>query len=333
MGIYKKKGICFGLGAGISVGSFIPSWEKLLQKVSYYKFKDDKIFTEFLKERYSYEGFASFLKLSSASRPALKPFTEIVREELYRDFKKAIDSSNKAEIIKHVNEKNCTLSSIGSFCACKESEKNTYTANPLVHGIINFNIDRLLRVYTAAKFNERILRTVERASAGRTPGKINVYHIHGMMRFDLEATPKNESPDKLVIAEDEYYQLFNNSTMFFNYSFLYLLREYSFLFIGLSMQDQNLRRLLFLSKNEISEGYKTEKLSENESKEKLESVNKHYAILKEPLNKEIKNFHEITLLGLGVNVIWVNSYDRIEHILKDIYSVSGTWDDVYESCH
>jgi SIR2-like domain len=324
--IYRKNGICLGLGAGVSVDSGIPLWNDLLRKISKNIFENDKIFETFLNKRFSYEAFASFLKISINTN---KPFTEIVREELYRNFKEAIDSSNEMEIVNYVNKNNLTLRSIGSFCAFKNLEEKKYTSNPRVHGIINFNIDRLLRVYTTAKFKRNILRTVERASAGRTHGKINVYHVHGMMRFDVNKNLDDESPDNLVLSEDEYYELFNNPTNIFNYSFLYLLREYSFLFVGLSMQDLNLRRLLYLSNTEISEGYIKEKIVKIKLQDKLMKTKKHFAILQEPRDKLTSDFHEKTLSRLGVKVIWVNTYAEIEDKLKEIYSATGNWETVY----
>lgn len=325
--IYTTKGICFGLGAGISINSNIPSWEKLLQNIAYSIFKDHSIFNEFIKQRFSFEAFASFLKVSAEEKG--RDFNEIVRAELYGAFKENVTMPLGAQFVKEVDAKNITLSSIGIFCAVKDEQHTTIIANPMVHGIINFNIDRLLRVYTHLKFNKNILRTVERPSAGRTHGKINVYHIHGMMKLNVQPGLDGDAPDKLVFAEDEYYQLVDNTTNVFNYSFLYLLREYSFLFIGLSMQDQNLRRLLYLSKNEIKQGYESEKLSANDLANKLEKLNKHFAILKDPQNDVIKNFHERTLIRLGVKIIWVNKYDEIQGILKDIYANKTSWQALY----
>lgn len=320
--IYEKKGICLGLGAGVSVDSGIPLWNDLLGIISSNIFNTDKIFNDFLNNRYSSEAFASFLKNSKIS----KSFPELVREALYGNFKffkQNIDSSNRRQLVKYVNDNNPTLRSIGSFCAIKKEESETYTSNPNVHGIINFNIDSLLQAYVYAKFEKRILRTVERASAGRMANKINVYHVHGMMRFDLKTTADKESTENLVLAEDEYYDLFNNPANIFNYSFLYLLREYTFLFVGLSMQDLNLRRLLHLSKTEIIDAYKKEQISEGKLRDKIKrKVNKHYAILKRTGHIQSDNFHQHTLINLGVNVIWVDSYSEIQDIFNEIYSTS-----------
>ena len=112
---------------------------------------------------------------------------------------------------------------------------------------------------------------------------------------------------------------------YFTYSFLYLLREYSFLFVGLSMQDLNLRRLLYLSNNEINEGYVAERIKQEKLQDKLKNKKKHFTILQEPKDKLTKDFHDRTLLELGVKVIWVSTYAEIPAILEEIYSSIGDW--------
>jgi hypothetical protein len=203
---------------------------------------------------------------------------------------------------------------------------------------VNFNIDSLLEAYPTAKYQKRLLRTVERASAGRRPEKINVYHIHGFLRFDQKIDSEHESSDKIVLGEDEYYELFNNPSGIFNYTFLYLLREYSFLFIGLSMQDINLRRHLYLSRKEIVDSYKEEKISTLKLENKIKSrVNKHFAILKKTGHLISDDYHEQTLANLGVHVIWVDDYEEIKDILEEVYSFKKDnedeteykWNDVF----
>ncbi|HEU0079649.1 MAG TPA: SIR2 family protein [Longimicrobiaceae bacterium] len=62
-----------------------------------------------------------------------------------------------------------------------------------------------------------------------------------MRRFhDLE----DEAPDVRVFTEQEYFDFFNRPTSIYNYTFLHLLREFPCLFIGLSLKDDNIRRLL-----------------------------------------------------------------------------------------
>ena len=79
--IYSKKGICLGLGAGISVQSGIPLWNDLLKRTSLKIFKTEDIHNDFVKNEYSYEAFASFLKNQDSEK-----FPQLLRDSLYEDF-------------------------------------------------------------------------------------------------------------------------------------------------------------------------------------------------------------------------------------------------------
>lgn len=111
--------------------------------------------------------------------------------------------------------------------------------------------------------------TVERASAGPyaqsesergsfVPRRINIYHLHGYLRFDKKAGEPRKETDKITLTEQDYFDVFNDPTSIFNYTFLHLLREWTCLFIGLSMQDENVRRLLHYSAKERMESLMAE---------------------------------------------------------------------------
>ena len=46
----------------------------------------------------------------------------------------------------------------------------------------------------------------------------------------------------MVLTEQDYFDVFNDNTRLFNYTLLHLLREHSAVFVGLSLQDENLHR-------------------------------------------------------------------------------------------
>jgi hypothetical protein len=73
---------------------------------------------------------------------------------------------------------------------------------------------------------------------------MSVYHIHGYL------PPTREPAERVVLTETDYFDVFAEPLGAFTYTFLYLLREFSCIFIGLSMRDDNLRRLLYYSARE-----------------------------------------------------------------------------------
>jgi len=90
--------------------------------------------------------------------------------------------------------------------------------------------------------------------------------------------------------------------------FNFYLRENTCLFIGTSLTDPNLRRLLEISKNNSPNSL-------------------HYIIKLDEWSKKIKDntlsstfkfFEENSLRHLGIQVIWINQYEEIPEILNRI---------------
>jgi hypothetical protein len=212
-------------------------------------------------------------------------------------------------------------------------------ANPRVRAVVTLNMDALLQTYVSAFSTKRLVRTVERPSAEPFAGSINLYHMHGYLHFNpTEKSHKRDSTEAVVLTEQDYYDFFNQPNKMFNYTFLYLLREYPCLFIGLSMQDENIRRLLHYSKLERMQalakkrGVSVEKLGMNKALMDKE-VKRHFVILTRNKNPQVNLANEETLGALGVKVLWLDSYARISGLVKSLYASipedSGNWLEVY----
>src|SRR5262249_27102578 len=140
-------------------------------------------------------------------------------------------------------------------------------------------------------------------------------------------TPDEEAPDIRVFTEQEYFDFFNQPNSFFSYTFLYSLREYSLLFIGMSLKDENVRRLLHYSRKEMRESYEKEKEPPDEAERK--SI-RHYAIQQYTGSDSLDKMTETSLLRLGVRVLWVKDFGEIPTRLGKMYGSTGAqWSDVY----
>lgn len=138
-----------------------------------------------------------------------------------------------------------------------------------------------------------------------------VYHVHGMIpqTRKIESTP--------VLSEKDYHTLYKESFHWSNVVQLHALSSTTCFFIGLSMNDPNLRRLLDISRNGINKDSATGRAC-------------HYAILeRKPLNSEKPNpskdaehfaMQERMMEDLGINVIWYehNKFNEIPTIIKKI---------------
>lgn len=341
--IYRSKGIVLVLGAGVSFGSNFPSWEGLLSKLEADCLgKDGEKATRRLRQvGYSLPAVASILKQQWVKRERRKPgrtatsriqqqldFAELVRKSLYENFRffpGGVDKANRREIVREIKTTNQTLRAVASLCAVKHSGESVFSRNRLIHAIVTFNLDAVLQAYVYARYEKRLLRTVERPSAGRSVDKINIYHMHGFLRFDSKAGNfEKEAPDSLVLTEEEYYDFFNQPTSIFNYTLLYLLREYSCLFIGLSMSDDNLRRLLHYSKSERIRGYEAEGI-DNPSERKIV---RHYAIMARSDSRFCDRITQEALKNLGVKVLWIDGFEQIPERLGSLYGPNN-WQRVF----
>jgi len=326
---YRKKGLVLALGAGISAGCRLPNWEELLKRLMERCFGEEglSLYQQLKDSGYTLPAAASVIE---NALPEGTRYSKLIREELYKDFPffpDGVDKGNYGEFVRYIRGCNPTLRAVASLCARRNEGKRTYSPNPLIHAVISFNLDAVLEAYAYARYRKRLLRTVERPSAGARPGKINVYHMHGFLRFDRYIGDRTkEAPDIRVFTEQEYFDFFNQPNSIFNYTFLYLLREYSCLFIGLSMNDDNIRRLLHYSKAEREDSFEREGVSQPEERE----IIRHFAILPDWTAPEINHLTEASLKRLGTRVLWVSDFSEIPERLGEMYEATeARWRDVF----
>lgn len=326
--VYAKRGLVLVLGAGVSVASGFPTWEKLLRRLGERCVGTGSadLIGELEAIGYSYPAIAGIIRSSWRSDSG---FLELVREELYREFpffRQPVVLAER-ELVDFVKQGNCTLRAVAALCAARSADAG-FAANPLIHAVVNFNLDALLREYTECRYGVRFLRTIERASATASSARINTYHIHGFLQFDPEKMGAADlEADTIVFTEGEYYDFFGKPLGMFSYTLLHLLREHPCFFIGLSMIDENLRRLLHYSRSERVRSYQAEGLPHDAAC--AESL-RHFAALCHTSNGAIDEAIERSLADLGVSVAWLSNFGELPDRLGQIYSSSGaTWEEVY----
>jgi hypothetical protein len=315
---YKERGLVLVLGAGVSYGCGIPTWQSLLQRIAGRILGDEirgrEIVSELSGYGFTYPAVASVLEgMYSGSK-----FKDLVRDELYKGFpfRKGVNRASRADFVKYVQEQNPTLAAIASLCAFEVSP-SVFVRNPRVHSIVNFNLDSILRTYMYERYRGYLLRSIERASKVSDLKKISVYYMHGFLRFDLsERDPSEEAADKMVFTEKEYFDFFNKPTNLFSYTFLYLLREYPCLFVGLSMIDENIRRLMHYSQAERESAYREER------RRPRKQPAKHFVVL-EKRGREIDFLVDRSVRLLGSVVLWVRSYAELPDRISELYRSAG----------
>jgi len=328
--VYSATGIVPVLGAGLSVGSNLPDWSELLRRVARRCGHDvsSQLVDDLVRAGYGLPAVAGMLRAMCTSRAE---FTNFVREELYRDFRRAFAGAPVPppdHLVTFVRSHNRTLSSVAALCAVESHDGRTFHRNRKVKAIVNFNVDAVFREYVQARYRRALVRTIERPSKEPDRDRVSVYYMHGFLRFDEKADdPTKEASDKLVLAEHEYFDFFNNPTGLFNHTFLYLMREHRCVFIGLSMHDYNIRRLLHYSTKERVQAYVDEGKSVAVGKSK--SL-RHFAILKRHESDSVNIAVERSLEELGTRVLWITSFAEIPEQLGKMYESGGnSWSAVY----
>lgn len=324
---YQEHGLVLALGAGLSIGCQIPSWEELLARLATRCLGEtgSDIYRRLLGSGYSFPAITSILK---ANCEASGMFNDLVREELYRDFPFFPDgvSDRPDEFIRFVQTESPTLRALASFCAVRDGEE--FASNERIHAAMNFNLDCVLRAYDMARFGGRVFRTIERASAESQPRRINIYQVHGYLAFNRDQfNDLTTETSRLTITEHEYYDFFNSTTGLFTYTFLFLLREYRCLFLGMSMRDDNVRRLLHYSTQERLRGDLDEGRADKEAQER--SI-RHFALLRRSGSDKVDELTAGSLASLGAVPLWIDDYDEIQSRLAEIYeSAGGQWSEVW----
>jgi hypothetical protein len=272
-------------------------------------------------------GLPAITAVLEHDRPAVRDFREILREALYKKFpfRHSLDTKAKRqELVNFVHGEsshgkgNSTMRAVAAFCASKKG--SSFQANSKVHAIITSNVDIVLRKYVRARYGTRLLRTIESARHNRRSGRIPTYYMHGFLRFAADKAKDDEEYVPTVFTEAEYFDFFNRPHSVFNYTFLYILREFHCLFVGMSMDDANIRRLLHYSVAE------RRSCAKGKTDPRLSGV-RHFAILRRSSSTEVTRALDVSLGLLGTRGLWIKSFDEIPERLGRLYGKH--WPAVY----
>ncbi len=253
------------LGAGVSASANMPSWGKLLEQ----------LLTQYSKTTspdYFSCDLANVLHCCGESYLIAARYIDCIisKEERAKIIQKALyENPQKSDLIDNL----CTLI----------KEKN-------ILQIITTNYDQLVEQGLKSKG----LTPYPIAQSGIIPkDTIPVYHVHGSVN-DPQNPIVNDLPEAPVLSEEDYHTLYSTGHHWSNIAILHALQHTHCIFIGFSMTDPNLRRLIesanygdtphyvFLPRTPLYEGY-------------YESDNRniyHFGI------------QEKIMGSLGINVIW-----------------------------
>jgi hypothetical protein len=321
---YQQRGLVLALGAGVSTGCSLPSWPELLCRMGEECFgtKGRALVEQLIAAGTTLPAIAGILESKCPSGVA---FLDLLSKALYRDFpfhELVSNEDQRRRLVKFVQVSNPTMRSVAALCARKISDTE-FISNEMVRAVVNFNVDSVLRTYVRARYGTYLFRTIESASKLGKIGRIPIYHMHGFLKFYRSNRQDDDEEVRCVFTEGQYYDFFNRPNSIFNYTFLYLLREFNCLFLGMSMTDENIRRLLHYSTSEHRQ-----RAMERGQRLLDRLALRHFAILKRSGTKKIDELTDIALRRLGTRALWITSFEEIPARLAYVCGEEA-WANVY----
>lgn len=240
---FRNGNLTLYLGAGVSVASGLPTWDKLVLSVYFATISEQKLgnwrpFPNYLyaiSEWYLRE-IREPLEITARKLRKMYPdgargeqaFLAAVREGLYRLEDSSLRDSGRPETLG-----NSTLLAVAELCKAKRGKRYG------VRSVITYNYDDLLE--TALKNGDKRKAHPVYSDENADNDRLPIFHVHGYIPFPEDDVPE---PSGVVFTEEEYNSAASNP---YSWSNLVQLREMSNavgVMIGLSLSDRNIRRLL-----------------------------------------------------------------------------------------
>lgn len=295
---YQKEELALFVGAGISKDAGIPQWKDLVNSLlskmilSRTKGKVSKGFTQHLD---------TIIHLAHQNQEN-SPITQI------RYIKGAFSSDEYNKLVHEVlyskkpQPNTALLNAIAAICTPRRNHIG-------VQGVVTYNFDDLLeRCLDSLKVQTNIVSCEDDIS---TPDKLSIFHVHGYMpnKFD-DSNPNME----LILSEEDYHKVYRDAYCWSNLIQLNYLREHTCLFIGCSLTDPNLRRLLDVAKRNNEKPRHFAFLRRNDMVNNSGVDQRALEIYKDiDLNLREKYY-----AAMGLNIIWVDHFNEIPNILRSL---------------
>lgn len=344
---YTHKGLALYIGSGVSKSIGLPNWNELIKVLTidmmtrkvetaieaiesikhgldidlYFKLKDD------VERNTDYN--RPILLMARALKDNLgNDLHKYVARNLYRYSKEVrryinnkyyqINYSNirKKSIRERFLKKQFKLPSsplLDSIIAIARPQRDIKG----VQAIVNYNYDDILE----EKLKEEQVKcvTIKSGKDYVQNHSLHSYHVHGVISLNEYINRGGNINEKncgnFVFSEDEYHNEYADPYRWSNMTQISLMGRYTGLFIGLSLEDPNIRRLLDVTHKQFPENInyailpRKRSLGESTDSKKNVLINIFEQV-------ETQSFEKI-----GVKVIWAENVDEIPEIINKICKI------------
>ena len=318
---YKDEELVLVLGAGVSAPYNLPSWGNLLQKLLFETFNNNNTNTDisFVLSKLFPELFpnsplisARFLEDYFKKQKNGKTFEELVKEALYEEVNRETDSSTIKEILQ--------------FCIAP-------ARSPNLDSIITYNYDDILEGALLNSDVEIPFKSIYKVGMNPQNRELPIYHVHGYL-------PQEQEVDKdysITLSENLYHKQYNDIYSWNNMVQINKFKDNVCIFIGISLTDPNIRRLLDIAVLQKGENLKYHYLfkmryNPNEVEMNLKELLRNNAPLLDKKSKaninldetakrlleKMEEFEESDAVSFGIKIIWINDFEEIAEFLKEV---------------
>ena len=298
----NNKSLCLFLGAGVSLSAGLPGWknlvEELADKALYYDLKDT--------------GGQKVLATSPFLTVTLPILARVVKEVLPSDL--FIERLHGLLYNAKKSKESPLIKSIYKLVGTDEKIYIKY--------IITYNYDDLIEKALSKSSIHYTQMTREDKENSNT--SVQISHVHGL----LPEKYNDVSASEIILSEEDYNHIANNPTHWINKIQENLLTNSCCLFIGLSLHDTNLRRLLDKTKTVKSCHNRYVIFTEKDLfREQLQTSlawrgTPNQQVLERARNSLLPAYRNALISriteSLGVTCIWLDSHEAIPKFLDSI---------------
>jgi len=339
--VYLRSGLVLYVGAGVSQSVLFPGWKELIQRLTVTMMTrrvlsaamvdkqvvNDQYFETIQHIQEDIEEGAERDKPVLAMARALKDelgkdmhyiiartlYPQRVRFFMHRQNKLSMGKRRKPRRGMPISTLTLPSSSfLDKIVALSRPERDVHG----VQAIVNYNYDNLLE----EKLREQNVRciTVRSGKDKIPPRALPSYHVHGVLPLRCLNKPSHYSKPgtvgNFVFSEDEYHAEYADPYRWSNMTQVSQLGRSTGLFLGLSMEDPNIRRLIDVTHRQYPEtknyAIVTRKVSLRRSSDSKACV----------LRNLFEDVEARSFLKIGVQVIWADSHDEVPTMIEKIYN-------------
>lgn len=258
------------VGAGVSLGCGLPDWNALIDSLMRKAFPD--------QTQQAFEATDHYTAISRA---------RLIRIKLSEKFCASVADALYSE----------------SYAPSKTVDEVVRSG---IRRIVCYNFDDILEEAYATD-GRKIHAVTQGERFNNNFRGTTIFHPHGILPSN--ATTEELRCSKIIFSENEYNDLYSSPHNWANLIQLSLLMNFTCLFVGCSLQDPNIRRLL-------------------DTFNGLRFSHWHYAVFRspmyavaeweKPLAGQVKQTLDADLNSLRVRPVWIKQYEDLPKVLKSI---------------